>query len=73
MGPYRIRIHWIAYRFSFGDLDGPYFHLTLTARGEYDTGIFAYNFINRGTKHGLRIVGTLKSEPDIDALAVFER
>jgi hypothetical protein len=67
------RVRWIAYRFSFSGDDGPYFHMTLSAREAYDTGIFAYNFINRGTKHGLRIVGTLKSEPDIDVLAVFER
>lgn len=48
-------------------------HLHLVARGRYDTGTFAYNFIKRGYKHGLRIVGTLKSEPDINVLAVFER
>ncbi|WP_137145090.1 hypothetical protein [Mycolicibacterium sp. CR10] len=48
-------------------------HLHLTARGKYDTGTFGYNFVKRGYKHGLRIVGTLKSEPDINVLAVFER
>ena len=42
-------------------------------RGDYATGIFAYNFINRGLKHGLRLVGTLKSEPDLNVLAIFER
>lgn len=67
------KIQWIAYRASFGDDSGPFFHLSLAARGLYETGVFGYNFINRGTKHGLRIVGTLKSEPDIDVLAVFER
>lgn len=67
------RFQWIAYRVSFDGDVGPFVHLTLTARGAYDTGIFGYNFINRGRKHGLRIVGTLKSEPDIDVLAVFER
>lgn len=67
------KIQWIAYRVSFGDDAGPFFHLSLAARGLYETGVFGYNFINRGTKHGLRIVGTLKSEPDIDVLAVFER
>ena len=67
------RIQWIAYRVSFAGDTGPFLHITLNARGAYDTGIFGYNFINRGTKHGLRIVGTLKSEPDIDVLAVFER
>jgi hypothetical protein len=67
------KIQWIAYRVSFGDDSGPFLHLSLGARGLYDTGVFGYNFINRGTKHGLRIVGTLKTEPDIDVLAVFER
>ena len=67
------KIQWIAYRVSFGGDTGPFLHLTVTARGRYETGIFGYNFINRGTKHGLRLIGTLKSEPDIDVLAIFER
>jgi hypothetical protein len=67
------KIQWIAYRVSFGDDTGPFLHLALAARGMYETGVFGYNFINRGTKHGLRLVGTLKTEPDIDVLAVFER
>jgi hypothetical protein len=67
------RIEWIAYRVSLNDDKGPFIHMTLSAGGEYDTAVFGYNFVNRGTKHGLRIVGTLKSEPDIDVLAVFER
>jgi hypothetical protein len=48
-------------------------HLHLVAHGRYDTGTFGYNFVKRGYKHGLRVVGTLKSEPDINVLAVFER
>jgi hypothetical protein len=48
-------------------------HLHLVAHGRYNTGTFGYNFVKRGYKHGLRIVGTLKSEPDINVLAVFER
>jgi hypothetical protein len=67
------KIQWIAFRVSYGNDAGPFLHLTLAPRGNYDTGVFGYNFINRGTKHGLRIVGTLKSEPDIDVLAIFER
>jgi hypothetical protein len=67
------RIQWIAYRVSLNDDRGPFLHLTFTARGRFETGVFGYNLINRGTKHGLRLVGTLKSEPDIDVLAVFER
>lgn len=67
------KIQWIAYRVSLGDDTGPFLHLSLAAHGAYETGVFGYNFISRGTKHGLRLVGTLKSEPDMDVLAVFER
>lgn len=67
------KIQWIAYRVSFNDDTGPFLHLTLAAHGAYDTATFGYNFVKRGTKHGLRLIGTLKSEPDIDVLAVFER
>jgi hypothetical protein len=29
--------------------------------------------MDRGFKHGLRVVGTLKSEPDLNVLGIFER
>ena len=29
--------------------------------------------IKRGYKHGIRLVGTLKSEPDMNVLAIYER
>lgn len=67
------RIQWIAYRVSLNDDGGPYLHLTVSAKGLYETGVLAYNLIKRGAKHGLRIIGTLKSEPDVDVLAIFER
>ena len=63
-------IAWIAYRFPFG---GKFPHLTVTGRGAYETGVFAYQMISRGYEHGLRIVGTLKAEPDVNVLAMFER
>ena len=63
-------IAWIAYRIP---LHGLYPHLHLAGRGRYDTGAFGYQLLARGFRHGLRIVGTLKSEPDINVLAVFER
>lgn len=65
-------IRWIDYRLPIDD-SGRTLHLHLNGRERYDTGTFAYNFVKRGFKHGLIIVGTLKSEPDIDVLAVFER
>ena len=46
-------------------------HLHLGARGKYDTGVFAYNLVNRTFKHGVRLVGTLKSEPDLNVLAIL--
>ena len=48
-------------------------HLHIKPRGQYETGTFAYNFIIRAFEHGLRLVGTLKSEPDLNVLAIFER
>ena len=66
------RIRWIDYRLPIGT-DGDTLHLRAWARGEYDNGVFAYNLIKRGFKHGLRLVGTIKQEPDLNLLAVFEK
>jgi hypothetical protein len=65
-------IRWIDYRTPIAR-DGSTLHLHLVGRGEYDTGTFAYNLVKRGFKHGFRLVGVLKSEPDINVLAVFEK
>jgi hypothetical protein len=72
------RIAWIDYRVPLGmDAKGrnaePFLHLHMSAYGNYPTGSFAYNLVRRGHRHGLRIVGTLKSEPDLNVLAIFER
>jgi hypothetical protein len=72
------KIAWIAFNSVLSGLprtsDEPSFiHLNLSGRGEYETGVFGYNMIVRGHNHGLRIVGTLKSGPDLNVLAVFER
>jgi hypothetical protein len=67
------RIAWIAFRVPMNGTKGPFLHLHISGRGEYDTGVFAYNLINRGKKHGMRLVGTLKTEPDLNVLAIFER
>lgn len=66
------RIEWIDYRVSMG-VGKHFLHLHVSGRGDYDTGAFAYQFIKRGSKHGLRFVGTLKSEPDMNVLAIFEK
>jgi hypothetical protein len=66
------RIHWIDYRTPIS-AKGDTLHLHVSPRGAFDTGTFAYNFIKRGYKHGIRIVGTLKSEPDMNVLAIYEK
>lgn len=65
-------IAWIDYRVGLG-VGRHFLHLHVAPRGKYDTGSFAYQFVKRGSKHGLRLVGTLKSEPDMNVLAVFEK
>jgi hypothetical protein len=64
------KISWIAYRIP---LLGEHVHLHFAGRGQYDTGTFGYQLLARGNRHGLRIVGRLKAEPDINVLAAFER
>lgn len=66
------RIRWIDYRVPLTE-DGDTLHLHLCPSGNYDTGTFAYNFVKRGYKHGLRLVGTLKSEPDMNVLAIYDK
>jgi hypothetical protein len=52
--------------------DSTTLYLDVSARGDYDTGVFAYNFIRRGERYGLRIVGSLKSKPALNVLAAYE-
>lgn len=66
------RIRWIDYRVPL-NIDGDTLHLHFCPRGNEDTGVFAYNLVKRGFKHGLRIVGTVKAEPDVNVLAVYEK
>jgi hypothetical protein len=65
------RPRWIAYRMTLPG--GTMLHLDVSARGDYDTGIFAYNFIRRGERYGLRIVGSLKSQPSLNVLAAYDK
>ncbi len=64
------RPRWIDYRMTLGT--GQSLHLHVVARGDYDTGVFAYNLIRRGERYGLRIVGSLKSQPSLNVLAIYE-
>jgi hypothetical protein len=69
------RFEWIDYRMALWADEKPAgtAHLHLAGRGQYSTGTYAYNIVKRGSKHGIRVVGMLKSEPDINVLAIFER
>jgi hypothetical protein len=65
-------VRWIDYRIPLGK-NMPFLHMHVQGRGEYATGTFAYNLVKRGFMHGLRVVGTMKSEPGMNALAIFEK
>jgi hypothetical protein len=64
------RPRWIDYRVPVGEMT---LHLHVVGHGETDTGVFAYNLVKRGWKHGLRVVGSMKSEPDLNVLAIYEK
>jgi hypothetical protein len=66
------RIRWIDYRLPISK-SGSTLHLHVCPNARYDTGVVAYNFIKRGSKHGLRIIGTLKSGPDLNVLSIYDR
>jgi hypothetical protein len=66
------RMRWIDFRLPISD-DGDTLHLHISPAGRYDTGVFGYNFIRRGFEFGLRIVGTVKSDPDMDVLAIYDK
>jgi hypothetical protein len=66
------RINWIDFRLPLSS-EGDTLHLHICPQGKYDAGVFGYNFVTRGFKHGLRLVGTLKSEPDMNVLAIYEK
>jgi len=65
-------LRWIDFRLPLNE-SGYTLHLHIQPREEWNTGTFAYNFIKRGFKHGLTLVGTVKKEPDMDVLAIYER
>lgn len=65
-------LRWIDYRVPLGK-GMPFLHMHVQGRGQYDTGTFAYSLVKRGFKHGLRVVGSLKSEPGINVLAIYEK
>ncbi|HEY3776827.1 MAG TPA: hypothetical protein VGL35_02085 [Rhizomicrobium sp.] len=66
------RISWIDFRLPL-DSEGTTLHLHIVPAAKFSAGTFGYNFARRAHKHGVRIVGTLKSEPDMNVLAVYEK
>lgn len=66
------RINWIDFRLAM-DNNGSTLHLHLAPNGQFDAGVFGYNFVRRAEKHGVRVVGTLKSEPDMNVLALYDK
>lgn len=66
------RIRWIDYRVPLNDR-GDTLHLHACPAGQYDAGVLAYNFVKRGYTHGLRLVGTVKSGPDLNILAIYDK
>ena len=50
------RIRWIDFRLPITN-EGDTLHLHIAPSLHYDTGVLAYNFIKRGFKHGIRLVG----------------
>lgn len=70
----RARLHWIDYRVCApGAFGVSPLHLNILARGAYANGTFAYKFIRRADHVGIRIIGTLKRDKDVNVLGVYER
>jgi hypothetical protein len=66
------RINWIDYRLPLNK-DGETLHLHVCPNGNFDAGVLAYNFVKRGYSQGIRIIGTLKSGPDMNVLAIYDK
>lgn len=68
----RGRIRWITYRVPLTK-EGDTILLSVSPAQKYDTGTFVYTMIRHGYEHGLRLVGTLRSEPSMNVLAIYEK
>ncbi|EAQ80572.1 hypothetical protein [Blastopirellula marina] len=65
-------IRWIDYRLVLNE-KGEEMHLHAVPAGVFDTGVFAYNFVQRGFSVGLRLVGTMRKGAALNVLAVYEK
>lgn len=66
------RIRWIDFRVLCNE-EGDTVHLHVVSAGKADAGVFGYNFVRRAFNHGVRIVGTLKSGPDLNVMAIYDK
>ena len=65
------KLEWVDFRLPLNS-SGDTLHLHACPRGQYAAGTFGYNFIRRGNRKGVRIVGSLKRGPSLNVLAIFE-
>lgn len=65
------KIRWINFRVPVTS-SGHTLHLNIVADEKYNAGTFAYNLAKRFYKHGGKLVGMLKAEPDLNVLAIYE-
>ena len=64
-------LDWVDFRLRLTP-QGETLHLHVSPKGLYSAGTFGYNFIRRGNRKGVRVVGSLKRGPDLNVLAIFE-
>lgn len=65
------RLAWIDFRIPIAGSQT--MHLHCVPDGRFHTGVFGYNFVRRGFRQGVRLVGTLKAGLDVNVLAIFDR
>jgi hypothetical protein len=63
------RLAWIDFRMPVGSSQTILLHCA--PDGRFHTGVFGYNFVRRGFRQGVRIVGTLKAGLEVNVLALF--
>ena len=65
-------IQWIDFRVPVS-ADGDTLHVHIAPQGKYNTGVIAYRLVKRGFRHGIRVVGTMNSGPDMHVLAIYDK
>lgn len=66
------RIRWIDFRVLYNS-EGDTIHLHVVSSLKADAGVFGYNFVRRAHAHGVRLVGSLKSGPDLNVMAIYDK